>query len=119
MASDTYQGTDLGSDPQNRDDHSSADSAIGVILPENTKNAIITKAPEERFRLGYWDVIALVVNRVIGLCLYPSLNLRLMGQSQALESSILRRRLCVGRKAWALLSFSGLPAPCIRLLVLT
>jgi hypothetical protein len=76
MASDTYQGTDLGSDPQNRDDNSSVDSAIGVILPENTKNAIITKAPEERFRLGYWDVIALVVNRVIGLCLYPSLNLK-------------------------------------------
>jgi hypothetical protein len=68
MASDTYQGTDLGSDPHYRDDNSSVDSAIGVILPENTKNAIITKAPEERFRLGYWDVIALVVNRVIGLC---------------------------------------------------
>ncbi|KAH8747142.1 high affinity methionine permease [Hyaloscypha finlandica] len=72
MASDTYQGTDLGSDPHYRDDNSSVDSAIGVILPENTKNAIITKAPEERFRLGYWDVIALVVNRVIGTGIFNS-----------------------------------------------
>lgn len=35
-----------------QDDDSSLNSAIGVILPENIPNLIITKAPEERFRLG-------------------------------------------------------------------
>jgi hypothetical protein len=47
------------------DDTSSLDQ-FSVILPENIQNAIITKAPEERFRLGTWSVIGLVVNRVIG-----------------------------------------------------
>lgn len=93
MASDTYHGTDLGSDPHYHDDaHSSVNSDIGVILPENTKNAIITKAPEERFRLGYWDVIALVVNRVIGLFSYSSIELGTQGHSQGLVSSIPLRR---------------------------
>lgn len=50
-----------------QDDDSSVNSAIRDILPENIPNTIITKAPEERFRLGTWSVIALVVNRVIGL----------------------------------------------------
>jgi len=70
MASHTYQGTDPGTDSQHHDDHSSVyvDSEIDVIRLENTANKIITKAPEERFRLGKWDVIALVVNRVIGRC---------------------------------------------------
>jgi len=54
-------------DPRFQDDDSSINSAILDILPENIPNTIITKAPEERFRLGYWSVIALVVNRVIGL----------------------------------------------------
>jgi hypothetical protein len=49
-----------------QDDDSSINSAILDILPENIPNTIITKTPEERFRLGYWSVIALVVNRVIG-----------------------------------------------------
>ena len=58
-----------------QDDDSSVNSAIRDILPENIPNLIITKAPEERFRLGTWSVIALVVNRVIGLlgalCVFP------------------------------------------------
>jgi hypothetical protein len=63
----TTQTTDPRSDPRYPgDDDSSFNSAILDILPENIPNTIITKAPEERFRLGYWSVIALVVNRVIG-----------------------------------------------------
>ncbi|KAH8594199.1 high affinity methionine permease [Bisporella sp. PMI_857] len=54
------------------DDDSSANSAILEILPENIPNTIITRAPEERFRLGYWSVIALVVNRVIGTGIFNS-----------------------------------------------
>jgi hypothetical protein len=60
------QATDLRTDPRYQDD-SSVNSVIQEILPENIHNTIITKAPEKRFRLGYWSVIALVVNRVIGL----------------------------------------------------
>jgi hypothetical protein len=74
MASNAYQDTDSVADPQYHDDHSSVDSALSVILPENTSNTIITKAPEERFRLGRWDVIALVVNRMIGMCSHLSWN---------------------------------------------
>jgi len=67
MDSNTDHGTDPRTDPYYDDDDSSINSAIQEILPENIENTIITKAPEERFRLGYWSVIALVVNRVIGL----------------------------------------------------
>lgn len=51
---------------------SSIDDAIFEILPENIPNTIITKAPEERFRLGLWTVIALVVNRTIGTGIFNS-----------------------------------------------
>ena len=54
------------SHPQFQNDDSSINSEFFEILPDNIPNTIITKAPEERFRLGYWSVIALVVNRVIG-----------------------------------------------------
>ena len=50
------------------DDASSINDAVFEILPENIPNTIITKAPEERFRLGTWTVVGLVVNRVIGWC---------------------------------------------------
>ena len=62
----TTQTTGPRTDPRFPDEDSSFNSAILDILPENIPNTIITKAPEERFRLGYWSVIALVVNRVIG-----------------------------------------------------
>lgn len=48
------------------DDDSSINDAVFEILPENIPNTIITKAPEERFKLGTFTVICLVVNRVIG-----------------------------------------------------
>jgi hypothetical protein len=54
------------------DDDSSINDAIFEILPENIPNTIITKAPEERFRLGTWTVIALVVNRMIGTGIFNS-----------------------------------------------
>jgi hypothetical protein len=49
------------------DDVSSINDAVFEILPENIPNTIITKAPEERFKLGTFTVICLVVNRVIGM----------------------------------------------------
>jgi len=52
---------------QTTTDASSVNSALAEIFPENIENTFITKAPEERFRLGYWSVIGLVVNRVIGM----------------------------------------------------
>lgn len=65
----TAPGHDQATESRTRattaEDDSSVDS-FGVIQPENIQNAIITKAPEERFRLGTWSVIGLVVNRVIG-----------------------------------------------------
>ena len=67
MASTIDQVTEPSADARFQDDYSSVNSAINEILPENIPNTIITKAPEERFRLGYWSVIALIVNRVIGL----------------------------------------------------
>ena len=48
------------------DDDSSINDAVFEILPENIPNTIITRAPEQRFRLGTWTVIGLVVNRMIG-----------------------------------------------------
>lgn len=54
------------------DDESSLNDAIVEILPENIPNTIIHKAPEERFRLGTWTVIGLVVNRMIGTGIFNS-----------------------------------------------
>jgi hypothetical protein len=64
-----YQGTSSGTyatSPHDVDNASSFDDAIRDILPENIPNTIYTRSPEERFRLGIWSVIGLVVNRVIG-----------------------------------------------------
>ena len=71
MASTLDQMTEPRTDPRCQDDDSSINSAVFDILPENISNTIITKAPEERFRLGDWSVIGLVVNRVIGFCASP------------------------------------------------
>ncbi|KAL6401707.1 hypothetical protein AUP68_15585 [Ilyonectria robusta] len=46
-----------------RDDASM--SSDGLPPPENP-NEILTVAPKERFRLGYFDVMCLVMNRMIG-----------------------------------------------------
>lgn len=64
--SNSYQATDSRTNAPTGDDNSSINDAVFGILPENIPNTIITRAPEERFRLGYWSVIGLVVNRVIG-----------------------------------------------------
>lgn len=40
-------------------DRAELDGAVGP-------NTIVTKAPEKRFRLGYWSVMGLVINRMIG-----------------------------------------------------
>jgi hypothetical protein len=75
MASQTTdQGTDSRLNAMTGDDDSSIYDPVDEIRPQNIPNTIITKAPEERFRLGNWSVIALVVNRVIGkFGLSPSL----------------------------------------------
>lgn len=75
MASTTDQVDELRTEPKTdprtdlrfQDDGSSTNSPFDEISRRNIPNTIITKAPEERFRLGYWSVIALVVNRTIGL----------------------------------------------------
>lgn len=46
-----------------RDDASM--SSDDLPPPENP-NEIVTEAPQERFRLGYFDVMCLVMNRMIG-----------------------------------------------------
>ena len=71
MASTTDQMTDPRTDSRFQDNDSSINSDVFDIRPENIPNSIITNAPEERFRLGTWTVIGLIVNRVIGS--YPSL----------------------------------------------
>jgi hypothetical protein len=58
--------------PVTTDDASSTNDAIFEILPENIPNTIITKAPEERFRLGTWTVMGLVINRMIGTGIFMS-----------------------------------------------
>lgn len=50
-----------GNDAQDSD----RDSIIGD--PDNPTE-IVTYAPKEAFRLGYFDVMCLVMNRMIGTC---------------------------------------------------
>lgn len=52
-----------------RDDASM--SSDGLPPPENP-NEILTVAPKERFRLGYFDVMCLVMNRMIGTGIFNS-----------------------------------------------
>ncbi|KAF7553917.1 hypothetical protein G7Z17_g3276 [Cylindrodendrum hubeiense] len=52
-----------------RDDASM--SSDGLPPPENP-NEIVTVAPKERFRLGYFDVMCLVMNRMIGTGIFNS-----------------------------------------------
>jgi hypothetical protein len=67
MASTNDPVDEPRTDPRFQDDGSSTNVELDEISTRNIKNVIITNAPEERFRLGYWSVIALVVNRTIGL----------------------------------------------------
>lgn len=38
----------------------------GIFAADENPNQIVTFAPKERFRLGYFDVMCLVMNRMIG-----------------------------------------------------
>jgi len=51
--------------PRSHSSNTDRDST-GLFNPEDDPNAIVTSAPESRFKLGYWSVMALVVNRMIG-----------------------------------------------------
>lgn len=50
--------------PPARDDVSM--STEGDLPPPENPHEIVTVAPKERFRLGYFDVMCLVINRMIG-----------------------------------------------------
>ena len=54
---------------QRDDDASSLDSMRRELRERPPPNPIeiVTDAPEERFKLGYIDVICLILNRMIGL----------------------------------------------------
>lgn len=48
-------------------DNASMDSdRADIFLSDENPNQIVTFAPKERFRLGYFDVMCLVINRMIG-----------------------------------------------------
>lgn len=52
---------------ENESVHSDVD---GVIDGISDANGIVTHAPKEGFRLGYFDVACLVINRMIGELAY-------------------------------------------------
>ncbi|KAK7416811.1 hypothetical protein QQX98_005004 [Neonectria punicea] len=56
--------------PPARDDVSM--SSEGELEPPENPNEIVTVAPKERFRLGYFDVMCLVMNRMIGTGIFNS-----------------------------------------------
>lgn len=49
-----------------RDGYSSDSTRDRVIGESDNPTRIVYHAPKERFRLGYFDVICLVINRTIG-----------------------------------------------------
>lgn len=57
-------GRRRGSDGADEDSIPDSDFLFGDNQPEG--NGIVTYAPKERFRLGYFDVCCLVINRMIG-----------------------------------------------------
>lgn len=46
-------------------------SALAGGLADDS-HGIVTHAPKESFRLGYFDVCCLVINRMIGSCKIPA-----------------------------------------------
>lgn len=55
------------SQPQAQDDGAYDSDRRSIFETDNeNSNEIVTHAPRERFRLGYFDVISLVLNRMIG-----------------------------------------------------
>ncbi|GKT65174.1 high-affinity methionine permease [Colletotrichum tofieldiae] len=63
--------------------HSDIDSVIGGI-----GNGIVTHAPKEGFRLGYFDVSCLVINRMIGTGIFMSPQ-RVMRGTRSVGASLL------------------------------
>jgi hypothetical protein len=51
----------------------SIDSERDYIYENDNPNQIVTFAPKERFRLGKYDVMGLVINRMIGEQLFSLL----------------------------------------------
>jgi hypothetical protein len=59
----------MGAQPRmvRADDTDSIDSVRGQIYSANDNpSQVVYYAPKERFRLGYFDVMCLVINRTIG-----------------------------------------------------
>lgn len=64
-------------EPRDIDDARSSHSDIGALGLWNNDgrgNGIVTHAPKESFRLGYFDVFCLVINRMIGSCASPPIG---------------------------------------------
>lgn len=74
-------------DPQNSDAEanpraeSDSDSDIQALFEDNEHdpNTIVTSAPETRFRLGYWSVMGLVINRMIGTGIFNTTSTVMRG----------------------------------------
>ncbi len=60
-------------EPARAEDRTDADSyRLDIFNDVDNPNQIITYAPKERFRLGYFDVICLILNRTIGTGIFNS-----------------------------------------------
>lgn len=55
-------------EPRGGDDMSIDSDRQDIYAENDNPNQIVTHAPKERFRLGYFDVTCLVLNRMIGEC---------------------------------------------------
>ena len=64
----TFEST-LGNVPENSD----ADSdVVNLYESYDEQNQVFTRAPKERFRLGYLDVGCLLINRMVGSGIFNS-----------------------------------------------
>ncbi|TQN73470.1 High-affinity methionine permease, partial [Colletotrichum shisoi] len=68
-------------------DDASAHSDIDVVI-DGIGNGIVTHAPKEGFRLGYFDVSCLVINRMIGTGIFMSPQ-RVMRGTKSVGASLL------------------------------
>ena len=57
-------------EPRGGDEVSIDSDREGIYAEPDNPNQIVTHAPKERFRLGYFDVMCLVMNRMIGEFLF-------------------------------------------------
>jgi amino acid transporter len=78
-------------------DNESVDSAREDLYQDDgNPNQIVTFAPKERFRLGYFDVACLVINRMIGTGIFNSPQ-RVMRGTNSIGASLL---LWFGGTVW-------------------